>query len=77
MSKERKIQEEERKKKTEERIVRQNEKDILKKTKKERRQKELAKKLKGQSHVSCCLFVLFVCLFVLKPSFLFSSTFAD
>ena len=52
MSDGRKRQEEERRKKTEERIARQHEKDILEKTKKERRQKELAKKLKGQHHVS-------------------------
>ena len=62
MSDERKRQEDERRKKTEARLARQAEKEILEKTKKERRQKELAKKLKGMSHVSvlvCCCFCLF------------------
>jgi hypothetical protein len=54
MSEERKMQEEQRKKKTEERLQRVEEKRILEKTKKERRQKELAKKLKGMKHVSIC-----------------------
>ena len=59
MSEERKVQEDERRKQTEARIARTDEKRILEKTKKERRQKELAKKLKGMKHVSSSIRVLF------------------
>jgi len=52
MSAERKVQEAARRKQTEERLQRTEDKRILEKTKKERRQKELAKKLKGMKHVS-------------------------
>ena len=58
MSEERKVQEEERRAKTEARIARSHEKDILEKTKKERRQKELAKKLKGMKHVSVLIYII-------------------